>query len=298
VVPGGLSLTHHGRLVAFLAALAVLAGIGAAVTAVAGANSTRVSIADFKWSKDPEIKLGESVTWDFLGPDLQHSVTGWEPNSAQWDSDPDQSMPVQPLGRAYKVTFDQPGEYFFRCKIHSSVQGTVTVDNVPGDPLSDPGPQPPLNLDMNFPVLDDWFFTRDGFNPAPAVVPPTGKGIGFRFSVGERGTADVDYYRMVPRYGWKTVTAKKRVRGRNGKVRVRTVQVRKRVRKGDSRQYAGYSEWTTHVGQNLVRWARPSATLPAPEPGRYTGIFRVTDESANSTLPITLAFEVKPPRGR
>lgn len=286
-------VTSRGR-VAGLVALAVAAlGFGL-VPGLAGATSTRVSISDFRWSKDPEIKLGESVTWDFIGPDLQHSVTGQPPNATQWDSDPGQSMPIQPLGREYKVTFDQPGEYFFVCKIHTSVQGTVTVLPEPGDPDSDPGPQPPWNLDIAAPVLDDYFFTRDGMNPAAGVIGPNGKGIGFRFSVGERGKADADYYRLVPRYRWKTVRKKKRVRTRRGKVRVKTVRVKRRVMVKRVRRYAGYTEWQTHVGWNLVRWAGRSGTFPNPKAGRYVGVFRATDESANETRPIRLRFRIMP----
>jgi len=293
VVPG--RLNPRGRIAGLAVLLAALAGLGLAPV-LASADSTRVSISDFRWSKDAEVDLGESVTWDFIGPDLQHSVTGQPPNATQWDSDPNQSMPIQALGREYKVTFDQPGVYFFMCKIHTSVQGTVTVNDVPGDPDSDPGPQPPWNLDIAAPVLDDLFFTRDGMSAAPGEIGPNGKGIGFRFSVGERGKADADYYRLVPKYRWKTVRKKKRVRNRKDKVRVKTVRVKKRIRVGDVRRYGGYSEWETHVGWNLVRWGARSETFPNPKPGRYIGVFRATDESANETRPVELTFRIRSAR--
>lgn len=283
-ISGGLLL-----LAALLAALAWFAWLH---PSSASAANTRISIADFQWSKDAEIDLGESVTWDFIGPDLQHSVTGQPPNATQWDSDPGQSMPIQALGSEYTVTFDEPGTYFFQCKIHTSVRGTVTVSNTPGDPASDPGPKPALNLDIEPPVLDDWFFTRDGMNPTTGVIGPKGNGIGFRFSVGERGTAEADYYRLVPKYRWKTIRKKKRIR-RNGKVRVKIVKKKKRVLVKRVRRYAGYTEWETHIGWNLVRFAKRSATFPNPVAGKYVAIFRATDESANETAPITLRFEIK-----
>lgn len=290
MVPG--RLTFLAPIAGLIALAFAMLGLGP-LSAPAGASSTRVSVADFKWSKDPEVKLGESVTWDFIGPDLQHSVTGQAPNATQWDSDPSQSMPIQPLGRAYRVTFDQPGVYTFVCKIHSSVRGTVTVDPEPGDPSSDPGPQPPWNLDVSAPVLDEYFFTRDGMYPTAGVIGPKGKGIGFRFSIGERGKAEADYYRLVPKYRLKSIKKKKRIRGRKSKVRVKTVRVKKRILVKRVRRYAGYSEWETHVGWNLVRWAARSATFPSAKAGRYVGVFRATDESANETDPIELRFRIK-----
>lgn len=282
-------VTRSGWLVALVSALAALVGLGCLIPTMASAANTRISISDFRWSKDAEIDLGESVTWDFIGPDLQHSVTGQPPNAAQWDSDPGQSMPIQALGAEYTVTFDEPGVYFFQCKIHTSVQGTVTVSDTPGDPSSDPGPKPALNLDIEPPVLDDWFFTRDGMYPTAAVIGPNGKGLGFRFSVGERGKAEADYYRLVPKYRWKTVRKKKR--NRKGKVKIR--KVKKRVLKKRVRRYVGYTEWETHIGWNLVRFAARSATFRKPVAGKYVAVFRATDESANETAPITLRFEIK-----
>lgn len=291
MVPG--RLIPGVRLPVLLAGLLALIGFAFLVPVSASANSTRISVGDFRWSKDAEIDLGESVTWDFIGPDLQHSVTGQAPNASQWDSDPQTNVPFQPLGREYKVTFDQPGTYEFVCKVHSSVRGTVTVSNTPGDPDSDPGPKPELNFDLDVPVVDDYFFTRDGISTAPGIIGANGKGIGFRFSVGERGTADADYYRLVPRYRWKTVKKKKRVRGKGGKTRVKVVRVKKKVLVKRVRQFAGYSEWETHVGQNLVRFAVSSATFPNPKAGKYIALFRATDESANTTDPIELSFEIK-----
>lgn len=249
-----------------LAAILALAGLLAASTPAEAAN-TRVSITDFQWSKNPQVDLGESVTWDWLGPDLQHSVTGQAPNATQWDSDPGNSMPFNALGHTYTVTFDQPGTYLFVCKLHSSVRGTVTVSDQPGDPDSDPGKQPPLNFDMEPPTVDDIFFTHDGQLGAAPEIGPKGKGIGLRFSTGEKGSAEVDYYRLV-----------KQGKGKKAK----TV-----------RRFMGYDVWETHIGWNLVRFGARSATFK-PVAGKYVGLFRVTDQSANSTAAFPLRFEVKP----
>ena len=248
----------------FLLAASLL-GLLAPVIAVAPAqaDSTRVSISNFEWSKDPEIDLGESVTWDWIGPDTFHSVTGQAPNATQWDSDPGQVKP-HPLGGTFKVTFDQPGVYSFVCKLHSSVRGTVNVSGDPGDPLSDPGPQPPLNFDLIPPNLQSVYLTRLRF-------ADHGKGTGLSFQSDARGIASADYYRLVSRGA-----------GANR----RTV-----------RQFVGFRTWDMHIGNNLVNFARKDAVFAAL-PGRYVALFFATDESVNSTPEIRMPFEiVQPKRG-
>ena len=240
---------------AALAALGLTAVCAVAFAAPSQAASTRVSITDFKWSQMPSIDRGESVTWDWLGPDLQHSVTGQEENSRQWDSDPQSTMPLHKLGDSFKVTFNQPGQYLFSCKLHLSVRGTVSVSNTLGDPNSDPGPQAPLNFDLDPPYVD-------GIKLFPSVFGPKGKGGPLEFSVNERGTADADYYKLVKR-GKRTV-----------------------------KKYVGYKTWSTYIGINTVRFGGKSETFKA-KPGRYEAQFRVTDQGFNSTEPYLIQFEIK-----
>lgn len=298
MVPGRLSVGPSGQSVrlpsgaaavlAFVAATAVsLLGVlvlMALVAPSAGAVNTRVSVADFQWSKNPVISRGESVIWDWPGPDLQHSVSPNSLNSAPWDSDPGTTVPSHTLGDSFKATFDQPGTYKFICKLHPSVRGTVTVEDKPGDPDSDPGPRPPLNFDVEPPYIDDWYFTRDGSSPVPGVIRSVSKGIRLWFPTAERGRADVDYYRIVKRFRWKV---RRKESGR---------KVRRRVVTASSRQYAGYTEWKTHVGWNVVRFGARSSTFRSPRPGQYVALFRATDEVANTTDPIRLKFEIRPGR--
>ena len=106
-----------------LAAAAALVWPGAAA-----ADNTRVSIFNYEWSnKEVHINLGEKVTWDWLGPDLQHSVTGISPNDLQWDSDAGNDVPEHRAGDEYTLEFTQPGTYLFQCKLHSWVHGEVVV---------------------------------------------------------------------------------------------------------------------------------------------------------------------------
>lgn len=156
---------------------------------VAAANNTRVSIANYAWSnKSVHINLGEKVTWDWLGPDLAHSVTGISENDLGWDSDPGTDAPDHQAGDSFTLQFNSPGTYLFQCKLHAIVRGEVIVSEIPGDPNSDPGPQPPLNVDVTPPTLGTIALNRPTFKG-------TG-GVGFSAHISDRGTLDAEYYRL------------------------------------------------------------------------------------------------------
>ena len=242
----------------------VLTVVGLSVFAGgADAASTRVSIGSFEWSKDPEIDLGEKVIWDWIGPDTAHSVTGTGPGGVRVDSDPRTSYPNHPIGDSFEYTFDEPGQFTFACKIHSSVGGTVTVSDTPGDPDSDPGPAPEVFWDEEAPQLEE-------VRPLGTLLGSGGTGGELRFAINEKALADVEYYRVVK------VGPKKRPRW--------------------VRRFAGYSEWQTFIGYNIVDYGVRSETFPAL-PGRYVGLLRATDPSGNIAGPATFRFEIAaPPR--
>jgi plastocyanin len=168
-------------------AVALLAVMAAAPSAEA--VNTRVSIADYAWS-EPEvhIDLNEKVTWDWLGPDLAHSVTGILANDLQWDSDPGTDAPAHRAGDSFTLQFTQPGVYVFQCKLHSFVRGEVVVSEIPGNPGSDPGPRAPLNVDLKPPTLGAIALSRGRTKGT--------KGILATAQVSERGTLDAEYYRF------------------------------------------------------------------------------------------------------
>lgn len=236
-----------------LAVVGLLSFAGAAEAA-----NTRVSITDFRWSQDPTIDLGERVIWDWLGPDTAHSVTGRGPGGRQVDSDPATSFPQHRVGDSFEVSFDQPGTFTFACKIHSAVRGTVTVSDIPGDPGSDPGPQPPLFFDDRPPFLSE-------VTPKQTRLGPRGRGGGLSFGVDERATADLEYWRLP-------------VPGSPGAPR-----------------FAGISVWRTFIGFNRFRYASRTKAFPA-RPGRYEARLRVTDPSGNITGPVTFRFEIRAPK--
>jgi plastocyanin len=169
--------------------LAVATAIALLFPAAAGAANTRVSIANYAWSRPQvHVDLGEKVTWDWLGPDLAHSVTGISPNDLQWDSDPGTDSPAHRAGDSYTLQFSQPGEYLFQCKLHAAVRGVVVVSDVPGNPSSDPGPQAPLNVDVKPPTLGSFSMAKQETRGS--------NGLGFEVQTGERGRLDAEYYRF------------------------------------------------------------------------------------------------------
>jgi plastocyanin len=170
-----------------ITAFALLLTLAVLFPAAAGAINTRVSIAYYKWSNaEVHVDLGEKVTWDWLGPDLAHSVTGISADSRQWDSDPRTDAPFHRAGYSYTIQFNEPGTYTFQCKLHPVVRGSVIVSNVPGDPNSDPGPQPPLNIDVTPPKLGP---LKLGKHRAQA-----GAGVPLSANVSEKGHLEAQYY--------------------------------------------------------------------------------------------------------
>jgi plastocyanin len=160
----------------------------AAFAAPASADNRRVAISDYQWS-DPavQIDLGEHVTWHWVGPDLMHSVSGTSPNAAAIDSDPGTNQPRHDLGDTFRVSFDRPGTYELRCKLHTTVSGTVTVSNTPGDPVSEPDPIPPLRVDRKAPRLRDVSLGQTTFGR---------RGTRLSFSLGERARVSAEIFRL------------------------------------------------------------------------------------------------------
>jgi plastocyanin len=174
------------------AGLATLTTIlaAAALAPHADAANRRISISNYQWSSpDIQIDLGEHVTWYWVGPDVVHSVTGDSPNDAGIDSDPQTSLPQHPVGDSFQVSFDQPGVYQFRCKVHSTVRGTITVSNSQGDSATEPDPVPPNRVDLKAPKIRDLRLDDTQFS---------GSGTNLHFSLGEKSKLDADYFLLGP----------------------------------------------------------------------------------------------------
>ena len=136
--------------------LALTAAALAALTAAApaGAVSRKVAIGDFRWSPGTvTVDRGDSVTWFWVGPDTQHSVTGLSANAAAIDSDPGSGAPDHATGDTFTARFDAPGTYELHCKLHALVRGTVVVADRPGTGGPSPDPDPQVVADFVAPEL-------------------------------------------------------------------------------------------------------------------------------------------------
>jgi len=183
----------HRRVSWLVRVLPLLAAGALLVPAAASAENRRISISNYAWSdQDFTIDRGEHVSWYWIGPDTMHSITGDSPDAKGIDSDPQTNQPQHKIGDTFRVDFDNPGTYSFRCKLHSTVNGTVTVSSTPGDPITEPDPIPRSKVDLEAPNLRD---LRLGSTTVRR------KGTSMKYSINERARIEVEYLRSKRRGG-------------------------------------------------------------------------------------------------
>ena len=111
-----------------LAAVACLA-----LAAPAGAAEVTVDVGDDFF--DPfalQIEPGDTVVWQWVGTEGDHSVTTEDGQIETFDSDPGNNEPVHaPGSEPFRYTFDEPGRVTYLCKTHPlTMSGRITI----GDP--------------------------------------------------------------------------------------------------------------------------------------------------------------------
>jgi plastocyanin len=123
------------------------AGLTVMLMAVpAWAATSDVTVSGFAYSPNSiQIQPGDTVTWHFSGPDLNHSVTSDAGQSESFDSDPNAS-PLHSPSDTFSHTFAAAGKFTYHCKVHSFMTGTIQV----GEPSPGPGPDttPPGVTDL------------------------------------------------------------------------------------------------------------------------------------------------------
>jgi plastocyanin len=103
----------------------------------APARAADVNIGGFQFNPGTvTVNQGETVTWHYMGPDTNHSVTSQPGQADSWDSDPGKlpSATDHPIGTTFARQFDVPGSFTYVCKVHSSMRGTVRVNGPGGEP--------------------------------------------------------------------------------------------------------------------------------------------------------------------
>ena len=112
-----------GRVWRVLAAsVLVTAVMGPIVARPAEAVTTRVTMADMKFTPDHlEVQLGDTVVW--LAGDDDHTVTA---RDGSFDSS---SRGLMGQGDEFRWRFRVPGQFAYYCRIHGSrgMQGVITV---------------------------------------------------------------------------------------------------------------------------------------------------------------------------
>ena len=135
----------HGRRLArcgggALAALALLPP--AAADPHAGHPPAVVNIGSLQFSPNSvTVYAGDIVAWSWQGPDTNHTVTADPGQPISFDSDPDKSPDEvsHQVGDGWSFEFDRTGTFTYHCKVHSFMQGTITVQTPPN-----PAPPAPV----------------------------------------------------------------------------------------------------------------------------------------------------------
>ena len=118
----------------------VLAGT-LALAAPAHATTVQVNIGNNAFTQSQiTITQGDTVTWNWVGPDTNHSTTTTAEGQTTWDSDPGNPFPNHQVGDKFSWNFPNEGEYSYFCKVHSFMTGKITVvpkNNNPNPPPED-----------------------------------------------------------------------------------------------------------------------------------------------------------------
>ena len=106
--------------------------IAAAVATMAAfavpAHAADVTVTNFAFMPSTvSVAAGDTVTWKFVGPDVNHSATSDPGQAESWDSDPGNSSPSHTVGDAFPHTFTQEGTYTYFCKVHLFMRARVVV---------------------------------------------------------------------------------------------------------------------------------------------------------------------------
>jgi plastocyanin len=124
-------------------ALLAAIGVTGALAVPASASAADVNIGGFAFNPATvTIAMGDTVTWHYMGPDTNHSVTSDAGQAESWDSDPGK-LPTaadHPIGTTYQRQFNQAGSFTYHCKVHSYMTGTVNVNGPDGLPPPDTTP--------------------------------------------------------------------------------------------------------------------------------------------------------------
>src|SRR5262245_47336062 len=117
-----------------------LAALSTAVWAVAlampaVAAESDVQIGSFKFAPATvTVQQGDTVTWSWAGPDVNHTVSSDPGQADSFESHPTTAtnqVAGPPQGGTFSHTFNTPGAFTYFCRVHPSMTGKVVVNAAP-----------------------------------------------------------------------------------------------------------------------------------------------------------------------
>jgi plastocyanin len=120
-----------------------------------------VDIANYTFSPSTiTVKTGDTVAWNWTGPDLNHSVTSTGATTPSFDSHlglADNQITGAPAG-GFSRTFATVGTYTYVCRIHTNMTGTINVTAPPATPdtTAPSPPEAPAVTAADASVTIDW----------------------------------------------------------------------------------------------------------------------------------------------
>jgi len=119
----------------------------AVATPSADAATFQVSVGNNAFSP-PELTItaGDVVTWNWVGPDTNHSTSTTNEHQTSWDSDARNSFPNHEVGDKFSREFPDVGEFPYFCKVHSFMTGKIVVLQK----QNNPNPPPPDTVAPQF----------------------------------------------------------------------------------------------------------------------------------------------------
>jgi plastocyanin len=127
--------------------MGTVAAVWLALAAPAVAADATVDVGNFlKFAPSPvTIDQGDTVTWRWIGPDVNHDVFSDPGQPELFESHPGPAGQISgpPPGGTFSHVFPTPGTFGYFCRVHPSMQGEVIVRRVdtpaadaPGAPVS------------------------------------------------------------------------------------------------------------------------------------------------------------------
>ena len=142
-------------------ASAIVTTTPAAPPPTTGPANRHVAIANYVYGPALlTVNSGDTVTWDWNGADLNHSVTSTPGQAVSFDShlgQTDDEIVGAPPG-GYSRVFDEVGDFTYFCRLHTDMTGTVRVVTPPAVPdTTAPGtPETPVATAAEASLTIDW----------------------------------------------------------------------------------------------------------------------------------------------